>query len=760
MKKMCLACGLLLASAYQVNAAQEWHAAAFGQSTDLNFSSLVKPEKIGLNNVWIAGEKNMLSQNQAYALPSDFFIESRGGKIANSHDGMTVFYTQLPATQTFTLEADVTLLQIGPEVDNKSPAAQEGAGLFIRDIVGTPRQEPQTAGFEEFPNASNMVMNTFITQNKKNDNLVQITALIREGVKQPFGNDGITIEKKAIAKNLNYLEHKDLHLSIERTPTQLILTMKDNQTGELKSYSLNDYDGFFNQQDKDSIYAGFFASRNAKMEVKNAQLILNPEQVNYSTLPAKIVQTKETAPQLLLASPSKVATAHSVVQFKATINGKVTLQPGNLTKDVIAGELVQFPVELQKGNNEFTLTYQTEANQQQQTVNIDYVETNIADLSAIYVAEKGQANATGTAADPVDLKTALEFVVPNGTIYLANGHYEGVTLPQALSGLPNQPKTIIAQEKHQAIFINETFNLDADYWQLKNVVFDGNIENPKDNTKNKPAYLRIAGSHNIIDQAIARNNLDSGIAITAKSKNRLFWPAYNHIINSDSYNNLDLSGINADGFSAKLGVGKGNKFSGCISHHNADDGYDLFNKIEDGANEVVVIENSISYANGRPFSKPDVAYGSIGNGFKLGGEGQPVNHKIINSIAFDNNMDGFTDNFNTGSLIVENNIALNSARYNYILRSNPYEHLTSSILFEGNYSIRNSWENAIKDYLGTQVKNIQSKTLTAKKAFGKDISIQEIKRDENGNIIYPTEFLKLNPNLGKKIDLTHSDTIN
>lgn len=92
------------------------------------------------------------------------------------------------------------------------------------------------------------------------------------------------------------------------------------------------------------------------------------------------------------------------------------------------------------------------------------------------------------------------------------------------------------------------------------MVFDGNV----DNGNNKPAYLRIAGSYNIIEHVIARNNDDTGISISAKDKNRFFWPAHNLVLNSDSYNNLDLSGINADGFAAKLGVGPGNIFEDAL----------------------------------------------------------------------------------------------------------------------------------------------------------------------------------------------------
>lgn len=55
----------------------------------------------------------------------------------------------------------------------------------------------------------------------------------------------------------------------------------------------------------------------------------------------------------------------------------------------------------------------------------------------------------------------------------------------------------------------------------------------------------------------------------------------------------------------KMRVGEGNVIRGAFSHDNVDDGFDLFNKIEDGPNGVVVIENSISVNN-------------TSNGFKLG----------------------------------------------------------------------------------------------------------------------------------------------
>ena len=733
---------ILCLSTLYANAAyaQEWKTIAFGQSTDLNFASLIKPEKVGTNNAWIAGQNEYLIPNQSYQLPDDFYLESRGGKIANSHDGMVVFYTQLPVNQTFILESDVTLEQIGPEVDGKTPAAQEAVGLFARDTIGVARSEPQPAGYEEFPNASNVIMNALITQNQKNDDLIKVTGLVRDGVKKAWGNEGISIEKVGYVENVNYVNVKSMHLTMTRTDNQFILSMKNNATGEDKQWATNDYSGFLNQQDNKNIYVGFFASRNAKVEFKNSKLTLNDEKVNYDKLPAKPEVIVDIKPTLTLSSPQNVFSKNYTLQFFPNTSGTVTVKEINKKLKAQTGKLLQFPTQLKDGSNVFTVEFKDKRETNTQTFTVDLNQSLIEDLSNIVVSPEGKKDNKGTNQSPVDFETAVNSVVPGGVIHLMDGYYDGITLPAQLSGLPDKLKTIQAINKHKAIFINNTFKLDSNYWSIKHVIFDGNI----DNKDNKPAYLRISGSHNVIDQVITRNNSDTGLAISAKNKNenRIYWPSYNLILNSDSYNNMDKSGKNADGFAAKLGVGKGNVFRGCIAHNNTDDGFDLYNKIEDGPNEPVLIDSSVTYSNGFPFSKPNIAKGSIGNGFKLGAEGQPVNHKIINSISLNNNMDGFTDNFNTGSYIMNNNISINSARYNYILRANPYAFLKPKVTFENNYSIRDSWESAIKDSFGPQIKSKHFKSVISDELWQSDVEFK-ITRDENGNIVLPKELKTL-----------------
>lgn len=110
--------------------------------------------------------RKKLTPQDVADLSQPITIESRGGKIANSHDGLTFFYTRLPTSQNFILQATVTVNQFGPE-NGARPAAQEGAGLLVRDVIGVPRQQPLKVGYEEFPAASNMVMNAIMTQDKK-----------------------------------------------------------------------------------------------------------------------------------------------------------------------------------------------------------------------------------------------------------------------------------------------------------------------------------------------------------------------------------------------------------------------------------------------------------------------------------------------------------------------------------------------------------------------------------------------------------------
>ncbi|MDN5450256.1 MAG: right-handed parallel beta-helix repeat-containing protein, partial [Enterobacterales bacterium] len=257
------------------------------------------------------------------------------------------------------------------------------------------------------------------------------------------------------------------------------------------------------------------------------------------------------------------------------------------------------------------------------------------------------------------LTTALSLLAPGGKIILAPGNYPRSDIPLSASGNAQQIKTLQADGKA----VVHGLLLDASYWHIKGIDITGKS-------------LRIQGSHNVIEDVTAYRNDDTGIQISSPDNvGRPLWASYNQVINSESYANEDPGKINADGFAVKMRVGEGNRLDKCYSHDNIDDGFDLFNKIEDGANGVVVIENSIARNN-------------TSNGFKLGGEGQPVAHEVRNSKAIGNHLDGFTDNFNPGALVVANNVAIDNQRFNFIFRPSPYGDASTQGFFTGNKSVR------------------------------------------------------------------------
>ena len=157
-----------------------------------------------------------------------------------------------------------------------------------------------------------------------------------------------------------------------------------------------------------------------------------------------------------------------------------------------------------------------------------------------------------------------------------------------------------------------------------------------------------------------------------------------------------------------------------------------------------MIENCIAYQNGF-LTNGKTAGGAIGNGFKLGGEAQPVAHIIRNSIAFENKMDGFTCNFNPGALRVENCTAFNNERFNYIFRSNHY--IAPSGTYRNNISFRTDNGITIKDFItGTVLEN--NLFYNGQKDAVKETDFLSIKipasyrRDLKGNIIWG-DFLRL-----------------
>ena len=138
------------------------------------------------------------------------------------------------------------------------------------------------------------------------------------------------------------------------------------------------------------------------------------------------------------------------------------------------------------------------------------------------------------------------------------------------------------------------------------------------------------------------------------------------MLNCTSYGNADKGYEDADGFAAKLTVGEGNVFDGCVAYNNADDGWDLYAKVETGCIGAVTIRNCVAYSNG---VLEDGTIGGNGNGFKLGGESLSGKHVLENSYAFWNRSKGIDSN-SCPDVIVHNCVSYNNGSHNVAFYTN------------------------------------------------------------------------------------------
>ncbi|MFJ8869414.1 right-handed parallel beta-helix repeat-containing protein [Streptomyces sp. NPDC102473] len=287
---------------------------------------------------------------------------------------------------------------------------------------------------------------------------------------------------------------------------------------------------------------------------------------------------------------------------------------------------------------------------------------------ALYVAPDGGADAAGTESDPTTLASAIGRVTSGGTIYLRGGTYayaETVTIPPGNDGSASARTTLAAYPGERPVLnfsamaedpANRGLAVNGAYWHVDGIV----VEHAGDNG------IFVGGSHNVIEHVVTRFNHDSGLQISriASDTPDDEWPADNLILSSESHDNADSDGEDADGFASKLTSGPGNVFRYTVSHHNIDDGWDLYTKTDTGPIGPVTIEDSLSYSNGT-LSDGTVNEDGDRNGFKLGGDDIEVDHVVRRNIAYDNGHHGFTYNSNPGSMAVSDNVGIDNAERNF-----------------------------------------------------------------------------------------------
>jgi hypothetical protein len=292
----------------------------------------------------------------------------------------------------------------------------------------------------------------------------------------------------------------------------------------------------------------------------------------------------------------------------------------------------------------------------------------------LVVAPDGVDAAPGTVEQPTTLASALVRVAAGHSIFVRGGRYVSaaqITIASDNSGTQDEPKRLVPYETEQPVldFSSEPYGtgsnprglqINGSFWYVRGLEVSGAADNG----------IYVAGNGNVIEDVVTHGNRDTGLQLGRASSDDTdlaTWPSNNLILNCESYDNYDAppgSGENADGFAAKLTVGPGNVFRGCISHNNIDDGWDLYTKHDTGPIGPVTIDQCISYANGTLTDGTSNANGDR-NGFKLGGDDIAVAHVVTRSVAFRNGKNGFTWNSNPGAIRLSNDLAFDNVEGNF-----------------------------------------------------------------------------------------------
>ncbi|SHK74116.1 Por secretion system C-terminal sorting domain-containing protein [Reichenbachiella agariperforans] len=308
-----------------------------------------------------------------------------------------------------------------------------------------------------------------------------------------------------------------------------------------------------------------------------------------------------------------------------------------------------------------------------------------------YVATNGNDSNAGTISSPFKtLQKAIASVSAGGYIYLRGG-----THVMTASSIVIQKNGTAGNNIHVFAYQNEVPVLsfddievssnrgivqDGDYWHWKGVT----IEKAGDNG------MLLSGNNNTIEHCVFRKNHDTGLQLSRYNTDAdqiSEWPSNNLIVDCEAFDNADSDSEDADGFAAKLTSGTGNIFRRCVSHHNIDDGWDLYTKSETGPIGVILFEDCIAHHNGT-LTDGNTSGGGDKNGFKLGSSAHQVNHELRRCIAYSNGKHGFTDNGNIGNIKFYNLTSYDNGDYNYHTRDNASHTFRNCISLDGNHTDR------------------------------------------------------------------------
>ncbi len=618
-------------------AEQQWYVAAIGSATS--------------GEILVNGASNKVSSSSGLT-PVENVTNTDGkvvitaqdnGKIADSEDGIFYYFTKIdPNTENFKLTATFTVNDI-----SKGPDNQSAYGIYATDIAGFGSKDAKyfnsvsVGQFKMFMAGYHQHGARLITGYTSYD------ASNNAGTTRNFDNTnvigGINLEDTVnLGDTFTY--------TLEKTNESYICTYNGQEVVFEGTSSLM-------VQEDGSMCIGVASARKVGVEISN--ITFEKTEGSASDAAATIL-----TPAVKVFSSNVSSSEDYEVIASANVEGIMAIYAGGWKNKIYEGwvsadEVVKAPATLWNpgGYNGITVAFYPAL----EVPNLEsYAEIlNEYDVlwqswgepgETIYVSPNGGGSASGTMEDPLELQAALNHAQPGQVIVMLDGTYTPVkdyVIPRSINGTADQPITLMALNTGKAVIdgtgmesSSSLLSVVGSYWH----VFGLEVKN------GLAKGISVCGNNNIIEMCSIHDVGNSGIQISRFSgepNDKAMWPENNLIKNCDAFNCCDPGRNDADGFAAKLTCGGGNVFYGCISHHNIDDGWDLYAKSTTGPIGVVTIENCIAYSNGFLMDEdpmdPNTECGE-GNGFKLGGENMPGAHKLINSFSYNNYAKGVTSN--------------------------------------------------------------------------------------------------------------------
>mgnify|MGYP002795425690 FL=1 len=569
------------------------------------------------------------------------------GKISDDEDGFSYYYTKVnPEKENFELTATFTVIDASLTPDN-----QTGFGVVVADTLGVNNWGTPSYVHKYFNYFSSMMYSSKINA----PTMRYITGYTSADTSNKDGVDRVNNNVK-----FNQLTGTDMFkvgaeytFTVRKTNDGYEAVATTENGTQTQKLTAND---FTSVQEDGTVVVGVMVARKIGVKITD---------IKFTTSESKGLATSEAVedkvtPSIRVYSSNTcgageyeytvVPNCAGTLKVTGSADGKA------ISKEVTADEVVRIPVAVNVGSNTIKAEFEPAAAANITSTKTVASETNVTRKvygeagQTIIVTPDGKTTGDGTEESPLDINTAVSYAQPGQTILMKNGVYDKwITINRSVCGTADKPINLVAESistdgTDGVVLSGAGLTIIGSYWHVYGLYV-------KDSSG---VGIQVSGNYNTIDMCTVNHAANSGIQISrnggadnyAGIQGKL-WPTGNLIKNCESFDNCDAGRNDADGFAAKLTCGEGNRFYGCISHNNIDDGWDLYAKSVSGTIGSVTIENCVAYNNGWLTTDDVTAAGynyGEGNGFKLGGGYLKGGHKLINCVSFGNHAKGITSN--------------------------------------------------------------------------------------------------------------------